>query len=184
MADSGTESLIERIAARDRAAFTEFTRKYEHVMLRTAHRILGQVADALEVRQNVLTRVWRRPLTLPRQSSGLEAWVRRSVINESISLLRTNNRRLRRESNSAKSESMEPDDGLRETADLQAALRHLDAEQRALLSLRFDDELTIRQIAETLEKPHTTIQSQLQRAIAQLRSILSVPMNNNTENRR
>lgn len=177
MTDPQTDALLHRIAARDPAAFTEFVRAHEQMMLRTAFRIVGQMADALEVRQNVLTRIWRQSEKIPHRAASLEAWIRRSVINESISLLRTANRRMQREHKSSKSEAAESEaDRDCESTALRVALQQLSADERALLSLRFDDMLTIREIAKTLEKPHTTIQSQLQRTIDKLRSRLSVPM--------
>ncbi len=179
MTESQPESFAQRIASRDTDAFTEFVRRYEHTMLRTAYRIVGQMADAQEIRQTVLTNLWRQSSRPPEPMDCLEAWVRRAVINASISLLRSKKRRRRREEHGARPESVTTDttsDG--EAAALHRALQQLTIDQRVLVSLRFDDQLTIREIANTLEKPHTTIQSQLQKAIAQLRSILAVPTMN------
>ncbi len=48
----------------------------------------------------------------------------------------------------------------------------LEPEQRAILSLRFDEQLTIREIGSVLKQPHTTVQSKLRRAIEQLRNLM------------
>ena len=55
------------------------------------------------------------------------------------------------------------------------ALETLEPEQRALLALRFDEGLTIRRISSVLEKPHTTVQSQLAKTIDKLRNLLGLP---------
>jgi len=61
---------------------------------------------------------------------------------------------------------------------LRNALEALEPEQRAILSLRFDEECTIREIGSILEQPHTTVQSKLDRAIARLRELLDVSVRN------
>ena len=55
---------------------------------------------------------------------------------------------------------------------LAAALAKLSPEERALVSLRFDENLTYREIGEVLERPASTIKSQLSKAIARLRTAL------------
>ena len=54
------------------------------------------------------------------------------------------------------------------SGNLQLSLVH----ERALLTLRFDEGLTIREIADVLETPHTTIQSRLQSTVRTLRARL------------
>ena len=56
---------------------------------------------------------------------------------------------------------------------LAVALAKLAPEERALVSLRFDEDLTFREIGEVLELPTSTIKSQLSQAIARLRTALS-----------
>ena len=140
-------------------------------MLKIACRIVGQIADAEEVRQRVLLRIVQDPERVM-EVRNAAAWLRRCVVNEAITSIRTRER-----------QHCEPlsemvgttpngtaDDDSRMLFD---AMQTLDPPMRAMLSLRFDDGLTIREIADVLETPHTTIQSQLQSAVAVLRSRLN-----------
>ena len=56
------------------------------------------------------------------------------------------------------------------------AMEQLSGEQRAILAFRFDEKMTVRQIADLLELPHTTVHAKLQRAIQTLRSKLGSTM--------
>jgi len=179
MNPSDNEELIDRLQKRDRDAFAQIVRTYEQAMLRTAYRIVGQQADAEEVRQAVLLRIWQSPEKIPAVQS-LEHWIRRCVINEAIEVLRRRLRERRRNQNSGKSDAatVEKSDWNDEAIRLRNALEALEPEQRAILSLRFDEECTIREIGSILEQPHTTVQSKLDRAIARLRELLDVSVRN------
>ena len=58
MTPSDNEELIQRLRQQDADAFVQIVRTFEQPMLRTAYRILGQQADAEEVRQTILLRIW------------------------------------------------------------------------------------------------------------------------------
>ena len=165
--------LLDRLRRRDPAAFAQIVRTYEQVMLRTAYRIVGQQADAEEVRQTIWLKVWQSPDKLP-QSTKFGTWIRRCVVNESIVILRRRQREQRRNTNSSETlaQVVEQTDWNDEAECLRKAMTKLEPEQRAMLSLRFDEQLTIREIANILEQPHTTVQSKLKRTIGQLRERL------------
>ena len=147
-------------------------------MLRTAVRILGRVEDARDIRQAILLKIWQGEMRLP-EDAHIRPWLTRCVINRSISFLRSQKRRRQRERISASNQQqlyypqVSKDDQYNEHFDLQFALSHLTPEQRAMVSLRFDEEMTIREIATTLKKPHSTIQSRLNIAIRALKLALT-----------
>lgn len=171
--------LIGGLRQQDRDAFTQIVRIYEQSMLRTAYRIVGQQSDAEEVRQTILLRLWQSPEKIPEVNS-FGCWIRRCVINEAIEILRRRNREDRRNKDSGQFSSSSVDEANwdDEATRLRNALRALEPEQRAILSLRFDEQCTIREIGNTLEQPHTTIQSKLDRAITRLRQLLDVSVKN------
>lgn len=163
---------LKRLREGDTQAFEQIVHSYQHEMLCLAARIIGQLADAEEVRQRILMRIWQAPQKLPKAES-FEAWLRRCVVNESISHLRQQKRRnllilefaVSRTSISSEQEDLDVEQ-------VRLALSQLEPEQRALLALKFDGQLTVREIGQVLERSHTTIQSQLERAIAKLRSLM------------
>ena len=149
---------------------------HQDSLYRLAYRILGRSADAEEARQSVFLKLVERPHLLDSvQCPG--AWLKRCVVNEAMLILRRNRRR--KEIEHADSPSFGPsglsaDDETKteQIRIVQELMETLDPEVRAMLSLRFDDELTIREIGRVLDQPHTTIQSRLDSAIRRLRTAL------------
>ncbi len=56
---------------------------------------------------------------------------------------------------------------------LERALDQLAPKERALLSLRFDEELTFQEISDVIDKPISTIKTQARRAVARLGRIMA-----------
>lgn len=165
-------SLSERLRNQDAEAYTQLVRKYENTLFRVAARVTGTIEDAEEVRQQVLLGVWQKPDAVP-DDEHLKSWIHRCAINASIDVLRRR-QRAGQASLIGDIEQVDPTLGAVDDRDLLASvLGHLEPDQRALLSLRFDAQLTVREIGATLEKPHTTVQSQLNRALTKLRSLLN-----------
>lgn len=169
---SKVETLSESLKRRDQDAFTSFVREHEQSLFRIATRITGNPDDAEELRQKVFLTVWQKPDQIP-SDEHLSAWIRRCIINASIDLLRK--RELEPKStflDPSLTEACHSRD-LDASEWLQNAMATLTADQRALLSLKYDERLSVREMASALGKPHTTIQSQLEKAIQQLRNALT-----------
>src|SRR5471032_2031237 len=78
--DDSDEALMARIARGDERAFRALTSRHLPVMLGLARRILGNAADAEDVSQEAMLRVWThaprwQPLALFR------TWLTRVVVN-------------------------------------------------------------------------------------------------------
>ena len=143
MIDSDT---FKRLRDGDTQAFEQIIHAYQHEMLCVAARIIGQLADAEEVRQRILIRIWQAPQKLPKAES-FEAWLRRCVVNESISHLRQQKRRnllMSEFAVSRTSDSSEQEDF--DVEQVRLALSQLEPDQRAWLALKFDGQLTVREI--------------------------------------
>jgi len=160
------------------STFVDLVACWEKSLFITAWRILGNSEDAEEARQNVLLRILESPDRLP--ASSFEPWIRRCIINEALSLLR---RREREKGAYGKHAdriygmavpAAQPLEKEELSRVLQESLQELEPDTRVMLSLRFDDGLTIREIAEVVRKPHTTIQSALQSAYRVLRTKLAL----------
>jgi RNA polymerase sigma-70 factor, ECF subfamily len=169
--------LVRQFCRGDRSALAALVRLWEHRLLTIALRVVGNLHDAEEVRQLVLLRLVNsagRQID-PDRFSG---WIRRCTVNEAITWLRRHgteaNRRKAFDETAAGPAVLPADRVLaaEQTRLLQAALTELSPELRALVTLRFDEGLTIRQIAETVEKPPMTVHSQIVRAVDQLRQRL------------
>jgi DNA-directed RNA polymerase specialized sigma24 family protein len=96
-ADSPEErcSLIEAAKAGDLAAFELLMRQYERLVLVTALRLLGSMADAQDVSQEVFLKLYRN-LGKVQSTSGLTAWLYRVTVNACRDVRRTAPTRSRR----------------------------------------------------------------------------------------
>ncbi|MEN6450784.1 MAG: sigma-70 family RNA polymerase sigma factor [Thermoguttaceae bacterium] len=162
----------------DRSAFAALVQLWEQRLLTIAYRVVGNVHDAEEVRQNVFLRLAQSPHQL-RDPARFASWLRRCVVNEAITWLRRRGNEAIRQSDlddavACKLPSPSEQAAASERSQrLLEAMSQLDADSRALISLRFDECMTIRQIAEVLERPPMTVHSQLTRALGQLRRLLT-----------
>jgi RNA polymerase sigma-70 factor, ECF subfamily len=171
--------LLTRLQRGDREALAVLVRRWEAPLLRIAYRITGQMAEAEDVRQRVFLKLLEASGSV-RRPEQFAAWIRRAAVNTALSALRRVkrreglNRRLGEQRATADEAQLEDpliaDEQARRLAD---ALVQLEPEARALLSLRFDDDLTFAEIAAVLGEPASTIKSRLARAVSRLRGLLS-----------
>jgi RNA polymerase sigma-70 factor (ECF subfamily) len=160
----------------DPSGFVAALCPWQDSIFRIVCRILGNSHDAEDVCQTLMLRWLRTPGKLP-QPARFVAWLRRCAVNEAIDFLRRQGRANGRLNEDVAAEFREP---VEELADAElrikvtAALEQLSAEQRALVTLRFDEGLTVREIAEVVERPSATVHFQLGQAIALLRDRLGI----------
>ena len=78
--DDSDEALMARVARGDERAFRELARRHVPAMLGLARRILGNAADAEDVAQEAMLRVWTQA---PRWQplAALRTWLSRVVVN-------------------------------------------------------------------------------------------------------
>jgi RNA polymerase sigma-70 factor, ECF subfamily len=174
-----SDETLSRWASGDRQAFLDAVRPWQDAAHRIAGRIVGNLHDAEEVWQSLMLRLLRNEVALP-PAAKFGAWLRRCAVNESIGFLRHRRASLRARQEFAGVPRLEPPEPAEEFldgeqhSDIQQALARLSDEQRALLSLRFDEGLTVREIADVLEQPRSTVHFQLEQAVQLLRDQLGV----------
>lgn len=176
-----TDALLAKWKVGDRGAFLAAVGPWQDHIFRVVYRIVGTAHDAQEVWQTLVLRLLQCELPLP-AAAAFPAWLRRCAVNEAISYLRHQKRVVGRPGTDdaigqAASNHPCPAEAMAE-AELAERLRHelsrLSPEQRAMLALRYDEGLTVREIAAVLETPHSTIQFQLAKAIECLRRCFAV----------
>ena len=79
--------LIQRIVAKDDAAFRTLVELYQSSVLSACYRILGNQKDAEDVAQDVFVMVYRKAESF-RGESGLSTWLYRIAVNLSLNRLR------------------------------------------------------------------------------------------------
>ncbi len=165
-------ALMARIAAGDEAAFRRFADRHVGRMLRLAQSILGSAAEADEVAQEALLRVWRHAARWDAARSQPGTWVHTIVTRLCVDRLRQR----RHEPIDAATEVADPApsalDALssrREAQALRDALASLPERQRVALTLFYQEELPGAEAAETLGLNLRAFWSLLERARRTLR---------------
>ena len=153
--------------------FPEFFTSQYGRLRRLGFLLTGDWAQAEDLAQEALVRVYWR-WSLVRRQAHPEAYARKVLVNRHRSLLR----RLRLEARHAQQARVEaPGLGRRDDLlALQAAIRRLPARQRAVLVLRYHEDLTEREVARLLRIPVGTVKSSANRALTRLRRDLRAPL--------
>ncbi|MBW4719559.1 SigE family RNA polymerase sigma factor [Saccharothrix obliqua] len=156
------------------ASFDEFVHEHQQGLVRYAVLLSGSRADAEDMVQDVLVRVYPRWERLTPATAY--AYVRRAVTNEYLSWRRRwSNRHIRPVGTDLPEEAHF--DPARDEADerLWRLLRKLPRQQRAAVVLRYYEDLTDQEIAGVLGCRVPTVRSHVSRGLAALRSAIGEP---------
>jgi len=172
--DDSDEALMARIALGDERAFRVLAGRHLPAMLGLARRILGNAADAEDVAQEALLRVWThaprwQPLALFR------TWLTRITVN----LCLDRKRRAPWVELEAAGELADPAPGASEQAEqgereklIAAAIAGLPPRQRAAITLTYGDGMSNAQVADILGTSVSAVETLLVRGKQNLRRAL------------
>ena len=148
------------------AAFDAFVRARLPELLRFGRVLTGNADTAADLVQDALERTL---LAWPRLQEREEptAYVRRVMVNRNISVWR----RLRRELLAGDVPERAVEDNPRDH-DLWAALQSLPPRQRAVLALRYYEDLSEAEIARVLGCSTGTVKSQASKGVAKMRALM------------
>lgn len=171
MDEQTDEALMARIAGGDRAAFSALARRHAGTVVNLAAHILGNRADAEDVAQDAMLRVWTNA---PRWKpvAKFRTWLTRIVINLCLDRKR---RKLWQPLDSASEiADPQPDAAARhEAADdqrrLAAAIAELPQRQRAAVALTYGEGLSNADTADILDSSVAAVETLLSRAKDNLR---------------
>lgn len=172
--DDSDEALMARVARGDEPAFRALSRRHLPAMLGIARRILGNAADAEDVAQEAMLRVWThaprwQPLALFR------TWLTRVVVN----LCLDRKRRAPWVALEAAGEIVDPAPGATDKAEhdererrVAAAIAELPARQRSAIVLTYGEGMSNAQVADILDTTVSAVETLLVRAKQNLRAHL------------
>ena len=161
--DDSDEALMARVARGDERAFRELAGRHLSAMVGLARRILGNAADAEDVAQEAMLRVWThaprwQPLALFR------TWLTRVVVNLCID----RKRRAPWVELEAAGEIVDPAPAVSDVAEqsereraLAAAIGTLPDRQRAAIVLTYTEGMTNAQVAEVLDTSVSAVETLL-----------------------
>jgi len=176
---SNSISLIQRIGAQNRDAFSQFYDRYSPIVYSLALRMLRVQFDAEDLLQEVFLQVWRQATAYSAERGSPEAWLINIARSRAIDKLRAIRRRERSfvltddPAAAESTDNVESSAGESETRlAMNSALANLPEAQRRVLELAYFDGLSQTEIAARLAEPLGTIKTRMRSAILRLRGML------------
>jgi RNA polymerase sigma-70 factor (ECF subfamily) len=172
--------LVTRAQNGDRNAFSELVRIHAPGVLNVIYRLCGNMQVAEDATQETFIQAWQR-LPSYRSRSSLRNWLYRIAVNTAIDMLRKEKRILPGEIENMNLMVSEPGPeamaaNLERTEMVQEAILALPDASRAVLVLREFEDLSYKEIAESLDIPVGTVMSRLNYARKLLREKLEVQL--------
>lgn len=170
---AGDDALMARVALRDRDAFRRLIEAHAAVPHRVAWRMIGDAAEAEDIAQEALLRLWDRAARWRAGGTGVAAWLTRVAVNQCLDRLR----RRRFSSDEAVPDRADDAPGADELLDIErmraaakACVGALPDQQRAAIVLTYYEDMPNMMAAETLEMNIKAFESLLFRARKALRA--------------
>jgi len=172
---SDDREFVARAQSGDMAAFEELVRRHQHGLFSYLYRMCRNSSDAEEMAQVAMVKAWEK-LGSFRGASSFKTWLYRIGTNLCFNL------RTRRKPIEELLETMAAPDAARPEQAfqqkvreevVQRALARLPADQRAALVLSVYQDMSYREIAETMGKSVRAVDSLLFRAKTNVRKVLA-----------
>jgi len=159
--------------------FEAIYHRYKNMVLKLAYLTLGDAQDAEDAMQEVFIKVYRAWDSYNPERGHINAWLHRITINQCISQRRRKSLPSFSLERSQKEGLDLPDTSLplperllikkEESQIIQKAMNLLDMKHRAIIAMRYFDNLSYNEIAQILEIPVGTVKSRINTAIKTLR---------------
>lgn len=165
--------LLTRALAGEQAAFGALVRRHQRPVYSLALRMVADPHAAEDLAQEVFLQLYRN-LSAVSSEAHLAFWLRRVTLHRAIDRLRRTPRYespAPEEAAATASETAQADPLLERR--LRGLVRELPPAARAVVLLRYQEDLDPVDIARTLRMPVNTVKSHLKRSLAQLRERLS-----------
>jgi len=179
--------LIQRAQTGNVAAFEQLVRSYDQQVLHLIFRMQGNPADAQDIYQDTFLKAFEK-ITTFRFESEFRTWLFRIAINQCVNA--TRKKRLRNwltfsdepepPGSVTGSGPESPENQFTGTElkhQIESALTHLSAQQRAIFILKHEQGYKIKEISEMLNCAEGTVKNQLFRATRKLQTVLQPYLN-------
>ncbi|TNJ67906.1 sigma-70 family RNA polymerase sigma factor [Paenibacillus hemerocallicola] len=169
------QQLIKAAQSGDRDALITLLREIETHVYRTAYYILGNEQDAKDAAQEALIRIYTK-INSYEEKAQFKTWVQRIVTNICIDKFRRTKATVSiEEHNMVFTSDNSVEDELMSSyvaKDIQEAIDLLPEHHRTVVVLRYLQDFSYNEIADSLDLPLNTVKSYLFRARQQLQALL------------
>jgi RNA polymerase sigma-70 factor (ECF subfamily) len=171
MTDAAIQTMpvaLLRAGAGDEAAFADLVREHESMVLGIALHVLGDRAQAEDLAQEVFLQLYRKiqEIESPRH---LIHWLRKVTTNRCIDAVRRRRFRLVALTEASEARVAAKETDLLASERVRRLLIQLPPKQAAVITLRYQEEMELTEIAQTLGMPLNTVKSHLRRGVEMLR---------------
>jgi RNA polymerase sigma-70 factor (ECF subfamily) len=174
----GDAALVVAVGRYRREALAELYRRHGGAVFGLARRVLGDVARAEEVVQEVFLRLWDQPERFDPERGSLRAFLLAQAHGRAVDLLRADTSRRRREDLEARRVAEAGYDVEREVWDLavaesvRGALTMLPSSEREAIELAYFGGHTYREVSLIVQAPEGTVKSRIRSGLRRLRAEL------------
>ena len=169
------QELIRAAQQGDRDALVSLLREIENHVYRTAYYILGNEQDALDASQEALIRIYTK-ISSYEEKAQFKTWIQRIVTNICIDKFRRTKPQVSIEEHDMvfreKQDVEEEVLSAYAAKDIREAIDQLPDHHRAVVVLRYLQDFSYNEIADSLDLPLNTVKSYLFRARQQLQTLL------------
>ncbi len=166
---------------KERAEFNLLVREYLKPIYGFAYKYAKNREDAEDIAQEVFVKVWKNFKKIDRTKNP-KPWIFAIAKNAAIDFLRKKKTMPFNDESAILEMLADPAPLARTllettelTETLASAIGNLPAKYQQVVSLRFNENYTFREIAESLEEPLNTVKSKYRRALLALKKILNAP---------
>jgi len=160
------QNKINKAKKGDSIAFQELIEEEKAKLYRTAYLYVKDENDALEIVQET---VYKAYITIKnvKEEKHFSTWLTRILINNALDFLKKKSRLIPTDSliNFSRIREVQHEENM----DLLHAIDQLEPRYKTVVILRYYNDYTIRQIAETLKCPEGTVKTNLHRALSRLK---------------
>jgi RNA polymerase sigma-70 factor, ECF subfamily len=163
------EEALARFAQGDATAFAEIVREHQSMVFSLAFHFLHDRGHAEDVAQDVFLRLYQNMASI-KSGKHLVFWLRKVTCRRSVDKIRRSPKHVAASLDDVAepvAESRDADPLLSEK--LRRLVVSLPEDSRAVIILRYQEELELAEIAEILDLPLNTVKSRLQRSLEVLR---------------
>lgn len=167
--------LVRLSTGGDKTAFGQLVHRHASALRTHLRRMGAQASDADDMAQEAFISAYEH-LAEYRFDGPFAGWLKRIASRRYLKKVRSNAKYLLADDMSAYEPEPAKESDFR-AHNLDAALNRLKPVERLCVTLNFSGDLTHQEIADELKLPLGTVKSHIKRALDQLKSILSPPVN-------